>query len=507
MLKFFNSRSGAAASVAGAALIFTACSTTTEITTHRTETTYLSAPEAHELEFKKLFDGRSLAGWKLLGKKGAGFGATNGTLYCAKDGGGMLLSEKEYANFIMRFSFRLSEGANNGVAIRAPLAGRALAYEGMELQILDDTGDTPDMDRRPTQYHGSIYDVFPAKRGALRPAGQWNEQEVYARDRHIRVTVNGRVILDADLNSVQDPETLKKHPGLFKERGHLGFMGHKDFVEFRDIRIKELPSPRVYNRADRDFDLLFNGDDLTGWRGAFDAANQTEAPQEKAKEVNQEISNLSMAAHWSAADNALVHDGNGGGILSALNYSTVELQADYKVTAGAIGGVLLRGLPKVLLQARDATDNELRLGSGGLHDGRFLYKAPTTYADRFAGAWNRLRVILIEDRAHVYVNDRLVVKNAQFKNPDRPGEALPASGPIGLAAGNGQVSYRSVYARGIDARPTVTPQPKRKPQPKPKKASPKSEQVEPKPAPIPAPKETPAAPKEKKIGEMKLKEN
>lgn len=507
MLKFFNSRSGAAAAVVGAALTFTACSTTTEITTHRTETTYLSAPEAHELEFKKLFDGRSLAGWKLLGKKGAGFGVTNGTLYCAKDGGGMLLSEKEYANFILRFSFRLSEGANNGVAIRAPLASRALAYEGMELQILDDTGDAAEVNRRPTQYHGSIYDVFPAKRGALRPAGEWNEQEVYARDRHIRVTVNGRVILDADLNSVRDPATLKKHPGLFKERGHLGFMGHKDFVEFRDVRIKELPSPRVYNRADQDFDQLFNGNDLTGWQGAFDATSQTEAPQEKAKEVNQEISNLSMATHWSVHDETLIHDGSGGGILSELNYSNLELQADYKVTGGATGGVLLRGLPKVLVQARDASANELRLGSGGLHDGRFLYKAPTTYADRFAGAWNRLRVILIEDRAHVFVNDRLVVKNAQFKNPDRPGEALPASGPIGLAAGNGQVSYRSVYARGIDSRPTITPKPKRKPQPKPKKEQPEVEKAEPKPAPTPAPREAQSAPKEKKIGEMKLKEN
>ena len=507
MFKSFNLRAGATVAVAASALVFTACSTTTEITTPNTETTYLSAPEVHEIEFQKIFDGRSLAGWKLLGQKGAGFGVTNGTIYCAHGGGGMLLTEKEYANFILRFDFRLSEGANNGVAIRAPFAARALAYEGMELQILDDTGDVANVERRPTQYHGSIYDVIPAKRGALRPAGEWNTQEVYARDRSIRVTVNGQVILDADLNAIRDPETLKKHPGLFKESGHLGFMGHKDFVEFRNIRVKELPRARVYNSAERDFDMLFNGSDLTGWRGAFDASKQVAAPQEKAQEINQQISDLSMATHWTVGDNALTHDGASGGVLSDLNYGNVELQVDYKLAGGSSGGVLLRGLPKVLIQHRDTPGNDLRLGSGGLHDGRFLYRAASAYADRFAGTWNRLRVILVEDRAHVYVNDRLVVKNAQFKNPDRPGEPLPARGPIGLANGNGQMSFRSIYARGIDAPPTITPRPKRKPAliAEKQEAEPKIEKIEPKPAP--APVDPDPAPTEKKIGEMKLKQD
>ena len=59
--------------------------------------------------------------------------------------------------------------------------------------------------------------------------------------RRIKVTLNGTVILDADLDSVKDPEVLKKHPGLARTSGHIGFLGHGALVEFRNIRVKELP--------------------------------------------------------------------------------------------------------------------------------------------------------------------------------------------------------------------------------------------------------------------------
>jgi hypothetical protein len=54
------------------------------------------------------------------------------------------------------------------------------------------------------------------------------------------VTLNGVIILDADLNNVREEATLKKHPGLKKKSGHIGFLGHGTLVEFRNIRIKAL---------------------------------------------------------------------------------------------------------------------------------------------------------------------------------------------------------------------------------------------------------------------------
>ena len=94
-----------------------------------------SAPEAG---FTSLFDGKSLDGWKLMDKKGEGYGVKDGMIYCAKGGGGRLLTEKEFSDFIVRFEFKLEEGSNNGLGIRAPYEGDA-AYVGMEIQILDDS--------------------------------------------------------------------------------------------------------------------------------------------------------------------------------------------------------------------------------------------------------------------------------------------------------------------------------------------------------------------------------
>jgi hypothetical protein len=190
-----------------------------------------------------LFDGKTLNGWTLVEKRdsGRGYIVENGVLVCPADGGGNLLTEKDYANFILRFEFRMEPGGNNGVGIRAPLRGD-IAYSGMEIQILDHHHERYRGKLKPTQYHGAIYDVIPpAITDALRPAGEWNEQEIIADGRRIRVTLNGKKILDADLDSVTDPEVLKKHPGLARTSGRIGFLGHGTRVEFRNIRIKELP--------------------------------------------------------------------------------------------------------------------------------------------------------------------------------------------------------------------------------------------------------------------------
>ena len=95
---------------------------------------------ADEAGFRSLFDGKSLTGWKLVGGHGPGYVVEDGKIVCPAAGGGNLFTEKEYRNFAFRFEFRLTAGANNGVGIRAPYEGDA-AYQGMEIQILDD-GDS-----------------------------------------------------------------------------------------------------------------------------------------------------------------------------------------------------------------------------------------------------------------------------------------------------------------------------------------------------------------------------
>jgi HEAT repeat protein len=204
----------------------------------RTEPYKLSENEQKE-GFKILFDGTNMHEWtgNLVDYK-----MEDGCISVAADTkyGGNLYTKKEYANFIYRFDFQLTPAANNGVGIRTPLEGDA-AYVGMEIQILD--SEHPVYKKlHDYQYHGSVYGIIPAKRGYLKPVGEWNTQEIVADGNHIKVTLNGVVILDGDIKEATANGTMdgKEHPGLFNKSGHIGFLGHGSAVKFRNIRIKEL---------------------------------------------------------------------------------------------------------------------------------------------------------------------------------------------------------------------------------------------------------------------------
>ena len=195
-------------------------------------------PKEIEEGFISLFDGKTLDGWQ---GATAGYVPEDGVLVCKKKGGGKLLTTREYGDFILRFDFKLEPGGNNGIAIRAPLEGRP-SRDGMEIQILDDTASRYSH-LKPYQYHGSIYGMVPAKRGHLKPVGEWNSEEILCDGSHLRVTLNGTVIVDAELDKIDKPMDGREHPGRFRKKGFLGFIGHGTRVKFRNIRIKELNPP------------------------------------------------------------------------------------------------------------------------------------------------------------------------------------------------------------------------------------------------------------------------
>ncbi|MBK9391648.1 MAG: DUF1080 domain-containing protein [Bacteroidetes bacterium] len=198
----------------------------------------LTAEEKAE-GFVSLFNGRNLDSW--VGNKTSYVPEDGNIVVKAGDGsGGNLYAEKEYADFIFRFEFQLTPGANNGLGIRAPLTGDA-AYSGMELQILDDTAPVY-ANLQPYQYHGSVYGVIPSKRGFQKPVGEWNYEEVRVQGTRITITLNGTVIVDGDIAGPRDNGTMdhKDHPGLKNTTGHIGFLGHGSELKFRNIRIKDL---------------------------------------------------------------------------------------------------------------------------------------------------------------------------------------------------------------------------------------------------------------------------
>ncbi|GHT65104.1 hypothetical protein AGMMS50239_24110 [Bacteroidia bacterium] len=198
----------------------------------------LSAQEKKE-GFQMLFDGTNMHEW--TGNL-ADYLLEEGTIsvHPGQSYGGNLYTKKEYADFAFRFEFQLTPSANNGVGIRSSMKGDD-AYNAMEIQILDCEHPVY-KDIEPYQHHGSVYGVIAAEHGAMKPVGEWNEEEIYAKGDHIRVTLNGKVILDGNIREAAKNGTIdhKEHPGLFNKTGHIGFLGHGNELKFRNIRIKEI---------------------------------------------------------------------------------------------------------------------------------------------------------------------------------------------------------------------------------------------------------------------------
>ena len=398
--------------------------------------------------FTSLFDGKTLNGWTLVGKNGEGYGVKDGILFCAKHGGGNLFTEKEYSDFILRFEFRLEAGGNNGIGVRAPLEGTS-AYVGMEIQILDD-GAPMYAHLRPAQYCGSVYDIVAARRGALRPVGQWNQEEIVAHGRHLKVTLNGTVIVDTNLNDVADPAILAKHPGMLRDRGHIGLLGHDDYVEFRNIRLKELPVPLVDNKPPEGFSRLFNGRDLTGWQGLVGTPPQRAKMTLQQWAAAQVKANEKMEAHWRAQDGVLVFDGKGDNLCTAKNYADFELLVDWKIMEKGDSGIYLRGSPQVQIWDReDLRGNPKQVGSGGLYNNQKNPSNPLVLADHIVGEWNRFRILMVGEKVTVYLNNELVTHNVTLENYWERDQPIYANGAIELQNHGNTLYFKNVFVREI----------------------------------------------------------
>ncbi len=330
----------------------------------------------------------------------------------------------------------------------------------MEIQILEDGA----ADRgkwgplRPAQYHGSIYDVVPAKRGALKPPGEWNIEEITAIGRQIKVVVNGKTIVDTNLNGVTEAEIIRKHPGLFRDRGHIGFLGHGDYLEFRNIRIKELPRAEQDNTPPEGFTALFNGKNLDGWKGLLKspldnpikrAALTPERRAEAQKEADE-----NMRAHWKVENGELVFDGKGRSLCTAKDYANFELLVDWKITPHGDSGIYLRGTPQVQIwdPYTQPTKHGSEVGSGAFYNNQKNPSKPLLVADKPIGEWNRFRILMVGDRAHVFLNGELVTRDTVLENYWDRNQPLFPSEQIELQNHGDSLWFKNLYIRELPAK-------------------------------------------------------
>ena len=193
--------------------------------------------------FGTIFNGKDLEGWT---GNTEGYGVEDGAIRTYPErAGGNLYTDGQFDDFVFRFAFKVPPGANNGIAVRAPLGGDA-AYQGMEVQVLENSHPKY-AGLKDWQFHGSIYGLAPALRGYQAPPGEWNQEEIRFVGRKARVVLNGKIIMEVDLDEVQKDGTLsgRDHPGAARAAGHLGFCGHGDVVHFKDLRVRPVSGTKT----------------------------------------------------------------------------------------------------------------------------------------------------------------------------------------------------------------------------------------------------------------------
>jgi hypothetical protein len=195
--------------------------------------------------WRLLFDGETLDGWRPFKGQGTppGWAVEDGAL--ARVGpGGDIVSDDQFENFELSLEWRIAPGGNSGIFYLVSEDADYVWEAAPEMQVLDDAGHA-DGESELTSA-GSNFALYPAPRGVVRPAGEWNEARIIVRDGHVEHWLNGQRIVDYDLGSDDWQQRVADSKFAEWERygqtrvGHIGLQDHGDPVWFRSIKVREL---------------------------------------------------------------------------------------------------------------------------------------------------------------------------------------------------------------------------------------------------------------------------
>ncbi|MGA2033307.1 MAG: DUF1080 domain-containing protein [Thermoguttaceae bacterium] len=193
------------------------------------------------------------------------------------------------------------------------------------------------------------------------------------------------------------------------------------------------------------FVALFNGKDLTGWKGLV-ADPPTRAKMTPEQLVRaQRNADESMRAHWKAQDGMLVFDGKGANLCTAKDYDDMEMYVDWKITSHGDSGIYLRGSPQVQIW----DPNQWKIGSGGLYNNQKQPHDPLLLADNPIGQWNSFYIKMVGDRVTVRLNGKLVVDNVILENYWERSKPIYPRGQIELQNHSSQLWFKNIYLREL----------------------------------------------------------
>jgi hypothetical protein len=408
-------------------------------------------------KWESLFDGTSLKGWV-----GDGYEVADGAITCTPKGQ-FLHTEKAYGDFVLQLEFKLKPGSNNGVGLRYPGKGDG-AYEGMEIQVLDD--NHPKYAGLQTwQFTGSVYNTqasTQSKKDMLKPVGEWNQETIVCIGDHVKVILNGETITDCFLNDIQFDRA--KHPGAARKDGFIAFCGHGDYVAYRNLQLmdfsagKPLLEGNAENTAPAGFSPIFNGKDLTGWNCMVAGGNPYKRREmtPEALLAAQTEANANGFKHWTAEGGEVRYSGKGKcNLCTAKPYGDFEIYVDWKIPATADSGLYLRSTPQV--QIWDPTNptqfqHGNQKGSGGLWNNKakgLAGKDPLVKADKALGEWNSFHIRMIGQRVTIHLNGQLVIDNQIMENYWNAKEPILREELFELQDHGNNLAFKNIYLREL----------------------------------------------------------
>jgi sialate O-acetylesterase len=406
--------------------------------------------------FTTLFNGTDLAGWVNVNCSPATWSVRNGRIFCTGTPTGVLRSDRMYENFVLELEWRhLAPGGNSGLFVWSDaLTARGQPFtRSVEVQVMDGqegNGYTSDGDifpihgARMTPENGRGGDrAFPVERRA-RFSPEWNHYRVECVNGAVSLAINGKMVT--------------RGREVSPRKGYLCLESEGSPIEFRNLRIKELPAsssltPEMTASPDEGFVSILTGD-LAGW---------------KMTKENE--------GHWRVDDWTINFDGQGTDLWSEKSYKDFVLIADWRWSGPAHDADLPIILPtgeyqlgpdgkQATARVKEAGDSGIYLrgssksqvnmwcwpiGSGEVYGYRTDASMPAEVkagvtpkvaADAPLGQWNRFVITMKGDRLTVVLNGKTVIEDARL-----PG--VPEEGPIALQAHGSPVQFGNLYIKEL----------------------------------------------------------
>ncbi|MBN9121233.1 MAG: DUF1080 domain-containing protein [Planctomycetes bacterium] len=228
------------------------------------------------------------------------------------------------------------------------------------------------------------------------------------------------------------------------------------------------------NKVPAGFVALFNGKDLTGWKGHTTMAERAKLKPEELSKLQTERTKAALE-QWSVQDGAihLTPPKKGGvSLVTEKDYGDFELMVDWKIEKNGDSGLYLRGQPQVQIWDSDnspgARNEDKGTGSGGLwnnplppdvakstdnalklKEGQKIGKIPLKKADKPVGQWNTFHITVKGDNVTVKLNGELVIEKAKLLNYWDRSKPVPEKGPIELQFHGDPLWFKNIYVKEI----------------------------------------------------------